>query len=123
MQLELEKPDTPIYVKHYQKGQISLPEKTYTHSLIFTPDRLINDNWPVTDCGNLNLESLALMLDSAYEVFLLGSGNVPAIPSQAVIQAFARIGKTLDFMDSSAACRTFNILANEGRRVIAGIIV
>jgi uncharacterized protein len=37
--------------------------------------------------------------------------------------AFARLGKSLDFMDSAAACRTFNILANERRNVVAAIIV
>lgn len=123
MQLEHEKPDSPIFVKHYKSGELTLPQQTFSHSVIITPEAIINNNWDVTSIDELNLDILDSLIELDAHVYLLGTGATSQIPPQEIIIAFARLGKSIDFMDSAAACRTFNILANEGRRVAAAIIV
>lgn len=123
MQLEHEKPDTPIFVKHYKSGELTLSQQTLAHSVIITPDQIINDNWGVKSLDGLNLETIESLIELDAHVYLLGTGTTSLIPPQEIIATFARLGKSIDFMDSAAACRTFNILANEGRRVAAAIIV
>ncbi|WP_119327659.1 Mth938-like domain-containing protein [Cysteiniphilum halobium] len=123
MQLEHEKPDTPIFVKHYKSGELTLSQQTLCHSVIITPKQIVNDNWAVQFMGELNLEAIEPLIELDAHVYLLGTGATSQIPPQAIIAAFARLGRSIDFMDSAAACRTFNILANEGRHVVAGIIV
>ncbi|MFZ9035284.1 MAG: Mth938-like domain-containing protein [Francisellaceae bacterium] len=123
MNLELEKPDTEIYVKHFRDGEIILPNETLKTGVIITPDKIIMKCWPVSAMDQLTLETIDRLLDEPYDVILLGTGSKLQIPNAKIINAFARLGKALDFMDSAAACRTFNLLAAEGRKVIAAIIV
>ncbi|WP_116963981.1 Mth938-like domain-containing protein [Fastidiosibacter lacustris] len=122
MQLELEKPDTNVYVKHYQNGKIILPHQTYTNSIIITPSNVISECWSITHASMLTIESLELLFELNVDIYLLGTGINALIPAPEILGAFARLGKPLDFMDSGAACRTFNILANEARNVAAAII-
>ena len=91
--------------------------------MIITPDKIINDNWNIKSIDELNLDAIEALIELDAHVYLLGTGGTSLIPPQEIIAAFARLGKSIDFMDSAAACRTFNILANEGRRVAAAIIV
>ena len=123
MQLEHEKPDTNIYVKHYKSGSIRLAQESFNHSIIITPDAIINNNWKAQEVAQLTLDDFEPLFEVNASIYLLGTGMKAHIPPSDIITAFARLGKSLDFMDSAAACRTFNILANEGRRVIAAIIV
>lgn len=123
MQLEHEKPDTTIFVKYYKPGELTLSQQIFCHSVIFTPEQIINDNWNVNSIDNLNLEAIESLIEVDAHIYLLGTGATSLIPPQEILAAFARLGKSIDFMDSAAACRTFNILANEGRRVASSIIV
>ncbi|WP_100551375.1 Mth938-like domain-containing protein [Caedibacter taeniospiralis] len=123
MQLAHEKPDTVIYVKHYQHGQLTLPQKILHNSVIITPEMILQENWGVRDIDKLDVHELSGFIGFDANIYLLGTGRTIQIPKDEIIIAFARLGKSLDFMDSAAACRTFNILANEGRNVVAAIIV
>ena len=53
------------------------------------------------------------------EIVLLGTGPTNIFPPRELTFAFARKGIGLEVMDTAAAARTFNVLANEGRRVAA----
>ncbi|WP_440992590.1 Mth938-like domain-containing protein [Cysteiniphilum litorale] len=123
MQLEHEKPDSPIFVRHYKSGELTLSQQTFYKSVIITPEAIINNNWDVKSIDELHLDAIEALIELDAHVYLLGTGATSLIPPQEIIIAFARLGKSIDFMDSAAACRTFNILANEGRRVAAAIIV
>ena len=53
----------------------------------------------------------------------MGTGNALRFPDSVILKGVIRAGIGIDFMDSRAACRTYNILAAEGRHVAAGIII
>ena len=57
------------------------------------------------------------------ELILVGTGNALQFPDSVILKEVIRAGIGIDFMDSRAVCRTYNILAAEGRHVAAGIII
>lgn len=94
----------------------------YTSSVIVFTDRTVH--WPVTALGDATPESLADVCeaDPPVEVLLLGVGerNVP-VPA-ALRSALRDAGVVVDGMDTGAACRTYNVLMAEDRRVAAALI-
>ena len=80
--------------------------------------------WPVTGMEDLTPESLAPVREAAppVEVLLLGVGarNVP-VPA-ALRASLREAGIVVDAMDTGAACRTYNVLVAEDRRVAAALI-
>ena len=52
------------------------------------------------------------------ELVIFGSGNRIKFPSPRLLQGLIQKGIGVDTMDNGAACRTFNVLAGEGRRVL-----
>ena len=123
MNLELEQPDSNIYVKHFDNGEITFSQHKSTSNVIFDREKIITPNWSVKEVAQLNEDDISTLLHPKYEIVLLGTGASLIIPPKEVLHAFARAGKSLDFMDSNAACRTFNLLAYDAREVIAAIIV
>ena len=68
-------------------------------------------------------EQLAELAASGAELVLLGTGRQLKRAPPAWLAPFARQGVGLESMDTAAACRTYNILASEGRRVLAALIL
>ena len=58
----------------------------------------------------------------ASERVLIGCGTVQPRPAAALRLGLSEAGVVADFMNSGAACRTFNVLLAEGRRVAAALI-
>ena len=88
-----------------------------------TSKDLIFSNWAPQRFDELTVESFREILKMDIEVVLLGTGTKQQIPSNDIFTAFFKHHKSVDFMGSHAACSTFNILADEGRAVLAAIII
>ncbi len=81
--------------------------------------------WPVTDTAALTVESLAPVLAAGrqdVEFLLLGMGARNAQPPRPVREALRQAGMGLEFMDTPAAARLYNVLTAEGRRMAAALI-
>lgn len=109
-------------VSRYAAGSVSVNEVIYTHSLILLPDTVVAD-WGATDFAGLNAAHFQRLAGFKPEVALLGTGARQRFPSPALTAALAHAGIGLEVMDTGAACRTYNILAGEGRRVAAALIL
>ncbi len=106
-------------------GETSPPEaarKTLTQSLIITPEHLITD-WPPADLSQLAAEHLEQVAGLEPELVLLGVGKHLRFPDQALAATLLNRGIGIEYMDSAAACRTYNLLAADGRRVAAAILI
>ena len=92
-------------------------------SMIVTPDS--RQEWPVRTFDDLSIEHLLTaknILDMPPEVMLLGCGQrMQPLNRDLRLQAQEH-SVVLDLMDTGAACRTYNILLAEGRRVVAALI-
>lgn len=81
--------------------------------------------WAVSSMAELTPESLAEVLEAGrqeVEFVLLGTGKANALPPRPVRDALQRAGIGLEFMDTPAAARVYNILTAEGRRLAAALI-
>jgi len=103
-------------------GYVRIGETDYRENLLVTPDQLIS-GWAPGGFDALSESDFAALAALLPEVALFGSGPAMRFPHPRLTRALtdARIG--LEVMDTPAACRTYNILAAEGRRVAAAILV
>ena len=122
MQLNLEHPDHEFLLRGADGSIAVVNDRRLTSSFIVSPDRLI-DTWAVTDPRALSGVDLEPLLELDPEVVLLGTGGNQVFPSPAVMAACLSRGVGLEVMNNAAVARTFNVLAGEGRRVVAGLVL
>ena len=122
MQLNLEHPDFEFLLRGADGASAKVNERVLTSSFVLAPDRLV-ESWPVTDSRALTPEDLEWLLRLEPEVVLLGTGHGQVFPPAAFMAAALSRGIGIEVMTNAAAARTFNVLASEGRRVVAGFIL
>lgn len=82
-------------------------------------------DWEPTSQADLSVESLSAVLRAgpgSCELLVLGMGAANGLPPRAVREAFLQAGVGLEFLDTPAAARLYNLLTAEGRRVAAALI-
>jgi uncharacterized protein len=106
----------------YGAGYVAVNGTRYEHSLVVLPDRIVAD-WPATTFDALEARHLDALAALGAEVVLLGTGETLRFPRPELTRALvaARVG--LEVMDVQAACRTYNILVAEERRVAAALLL
>lgn len=104
----------------YGTGYLAVNGNRYNHALIVTPDAE-PQHWPVTSMATMTAETAGLLLANAPEIIIIGTGPAQVFPEPAQLRVLieARVG--LEIMNTPAACRTYNVLMGEGRRVLAAI--
>jgi uncharacterized protein len=122
MQLNLEHPDHEFLLRRADGSQALVNDRHLTSSFIVSPDKLI-EAWPVRDPRALSAADLEPVLALDPEVVLLGTGGHQIFPPATVMAACLSRGVGLEVMNNAAAARTFNVLAGEGRRVVAGFVL
>ena len=122
MQLSHELPDYAFTLRSADGRHARVNDLTLTDSFILSPQQLV-ENWPVRDSAALTADDLAPLLALQPEVVLLGTGERQVFPPAAVMAACLRQGVGLEVMTNAAAARTFNVLAGESRRVVAGFLL
>jgi uncharacterized protein len=115
-------PEGRQVIDSYGDGRFRISGIPIEGSVLVLPSRTLS--WPVVDMAGLTFDSLAPVIDAepAVEVLLVGCGRrlVPLSPSLKAALRARGIGA--DPMDTGAACRTYNVLMAEGRRVAAALI-
>lgn len=122
MQLLHERPDFAIVLRGADGAWALVNERSLHASFIATPDRLIED-WPVDNAATLSAADLEPLLALDPELIVLGTGGGQAFPPPEALAACLTRGVGLEAMTNAAAARTFNVLAGEGRRVVAGFVI
>ncbi len=107
----------------YGPGQFRVAGQLYRTSILVFPDRTVG--WPVRFADALTLESFAAIIANTppVEVLLLGAGARNQLIPEALRAGLRDAGIALEAMDTGAACRTYNVLMAEDRRVAAALIV
>ena len=106
----------------YGTGYVMVNQMRYERSLIILPERIVED-WPAQTFEQLAVEHFEQLLSLQPEIVLLGTGAALRFPHPSLTRILiaAKIG--VEVMDTNAACRTYNILTSEGRRVAAPLQV
>jgi uncharacterized protein len=105
----------------YGPGYVSVNGTRWESSVIVLPDR--TESWDVAGFDALTEEIFNRLAGLPIEILLLGSGARLRFPHPRLTQALMRAGIGLEVMDTPAACRTYNFLLEEGRRVAAALLI
>jgi uncharacterized protein len=122
MDLSLDRPEGYLFVRRVGARSITLIDRELDKSFLLAPDRAI-ENWPVDAASVLDASHVETLLALQPELVILGTGERQIFPAAAFMAGFLRKGVGIEVMDNAAAARTYNLLAGEGRRVIAGFIL
>jgi len=120
MDLSFQAPGEHHYVHSINEQGICIAGQSYSQSLLLTADQLITD-WPPQSFSELNTEFLQAIFQLQPDLVLLGTGSRQHFPSASIMMEFYQRGIGIEAMSSPAACRTFNVLVAESRRVVAAL--
>jgi len=103
-------------------GWVRIGATEYRENLVLTPETIVT-GWAASGFDGLSDSDFAKLLPHKPDVVLFGAGPSIRFPHPRLTRALtdARVG--LEVMDTPAACRTFNILAAEGRSVVAALLL
>ena len=122
MQLAQENPDFIYVLRGISDVGVLVNQETISRSFLLTPNVIVQD-WRPTSAADLLPEDLLALLELEPALVLLGTGPRQKFPSAAAMAALLTRGIGIEVMDSGAAARTFNVLATEGRKVVAAFLL
>jgi len=120
--LTLDDNNAQYQIRAYAPGTITINDKTLSKSIIITPTQLI-ENWAPQSVAELTTESLQIIADTRPDILLIGTGATMVFLSAEIYGPLINLGIGVEFMDTSAACRTYNALSAENRNVAAALII
>lgn len=110
-------------IQSYAGGSFKISSEHYKGAVIVAPDDTIP--WQgVTDFESLSLSHFSSLIEQSndIDVVLLGAGNGMKFFNPALKAQLSAKGLPIDVMGTGAACRTYNVLMAEGRRVVAAML-
>lgn len=106
----------------YGKSYVEINRQRYENSLIVLPGKIVKD-WEIASFEHLATAHFEFLASLAPEIVLLGTGTRLRFPAPALTRSLVTAQIGLEIMDTAAACRTYNILATEGRKVAAALLL
>ncbi len=122
MKFSAELIDSDYRITAWEPGAVRVGEVWHRQPLLLMPERFA-DPWAVADYESLTTADLAPLAGHGAEVILLGTGERHRFPDPALLRPLVEAGVGHEVMSTPAACRTYNILLAEGRRVLAALLV
>ena len=107
-----------LVIQSVSATAIRVSGESYAHAIALTPERLV-PGWRSKPVSDLSIADFDELLGGDPELVVVGTGSRNIFPPRDLVFAFARRGVGLEVMDTAAAARTFNVLAGEGRRIVA----
>lgn len=109
-------------IQGYGEGRFRIGGRIHEGSVLVFPQSVVP--FPVADMAELTFDSLAAVAahDPRIEILLIGCGRRMAPLAPALRQSLRAHGIVVDTMDTGAACRTYNVLMSEERRVAAALV-
>lgn len=110
-------------LQSYGKGGFRVSDTAWPGAIIVFPTRTIA--WSVKGIGDLNLEVFGPVGEAAdppIELLLIGTGQRMALLPSKLRADLRALGFAIEVMDTGAACRTYNVLIGEERRVAAALL-
>jgi len=107
----------------YGKGGFRVSDAQWAGAIIVFPTRTVN--WKVAALADLNADAFAPVSeanDPPIELLLIGTGARMALLPSKLQAGLRAMGFGIDIMDTGAACRTYNVLIGEERRVAAALL-
>jgi uncharacterized protein len=108
-------------VTAYGTGYVEINRQRYEGPVLVRPEGEVL-LWGVAGFDALAHEHFEALLAHAPDVVLLGTGERQRFPHPRLTAPLVQVRIGVEVMDTRAACRTYNILMSEGRRVLAALL-
>jgi len=121
MDLTLQNPGDHLFIRSVSRDGIRVAEEIYQGPIIVSASRIVPD-WPVTTASELTESQLEPIFRLEPEIVLIGTGAAQVFLPPELMMYFYRRNTGFEVMTTDAACRTFNVLVAEERKVVAALI-
>ena len=108
------------FIRAWEPGRVRIAERWIAGNVIVGADRVI-EAWTTTPPHELSIADLEPALALEPTIIVLGTGTDHLLPDVELMAAVAARSVGLEIMSTPAACRTFNVLLQEQRRVVAAL--
>lgn len=108
------------FIEAYGDGRFRIAGSYHDHPVLVLPDRTLA--WPVASFADAGSTSFEPLHGFGVEILLIGCGPRIAMLPRVLREELRSQGIVADVMDTGAACRTYNVLLSEERRVAAALI-
>jgi uncharacterized protein len=120
VKLHASRPSGVNTITGYGEGYVIVNGERRSSSVVVMPER--TEDWSVARFDDLKAEDFVFLRGLEAEIVLLGTGPRQRFPHPRLTAALASAGIGLEVMDLQAACRTYNILVAEERKVAAALL-
>ena len=122
MKFHLIQSDNKNLITGYDLNWVEVNQVRHQSSLIVTPDQLLLE-WSVKTIKDINENSFEAIKFLDIEIILLGTGNTQEHLEPKLLEYFSKKNIAIESMSNQSACRTYNILANEERKVLLALML
>lgn len=122
MQISLDPGTATFRISGYGAGFVVVNEVRVERSILVRPEAL-SDSWAPQTIGELTPAHVLEIARLSPEIFILGTGARQHFPASEVLAPIVEKNIGYEIMDTSAACRTYNVLMAEGRDVLAALMM
>ena len=110
------------FITHYEPGTVVIDGNSYHQTIIISPDTLITD-WQAQSVKTLSTDDMQVIVNLQPEIIILGTGETLNFSDLSINAFLSKQHIGFETMDTAAACRTYNILMAEERRVVAALFI
>jgi uncharacterized protein len=121
VEFNLEVPQNQFFIRSFSEEGIRVDQQLFSRPFIISGQRIVPE-WKVKTVDDIDEESLQAVFELEPEVILIGTGARQIFLPPATQVHFFRRNFGFEVMATDAACRTFNVLAAEGRHVVAALL-
>jgi uncharacterized protein len=123
MKLQPDKSNAPT-INAYGPDWVEVNGLKHTQSVVVSSlEGLPTWTWAPHKFAQLDVQSFESLAKDGVELVILGCGKRLQFPPASLMAPLIAKGIGLESMDTAAACRTYNILASEGRKVLAALLI
>ena len=108
-------------IQSWSEDGIVIDDKLIKHSVLVSPDTL--QTWPPPGVAELTTAHIDQCTALQPEVVIIGTGKTLKFPAAHITAGLQQQGVGVEFMANDAACRTFNVLLSEDRRVVVALML
>lgn len=122
MKMSLDQINPRLVITGYGPGELQVGQQRYTASLLVTPDG-VRPEWGPVSINDISGRHLFDLLEHRPEILILGTGESQQFPDPRLFIDLMDAGVGYEVMDTAAACRTYNVLLSEGRKVLGAFLL
>jgi len=122
MRLVLDRDPALLLVRSYDRTGVQVGQERLTRSFLLTRERLLRE-WPPRELAAVDDAAIATLLECAPKIVLLGLVASSPLAPGPLRRRFTARGIALEALELGAACRTYNVLAQENRAVVLGVLL